>query len=370
MFKNNRLEFDHNEFHLLNSLLEYKPFHVRNLLINLIFSFTISGIITSINVFIGGFKNDYWQILKSYSLNALWVFIGFSIMAYPIISLIQFLNKKVPWSSGWFKRLLVDFFVIVIISLIAEVVFSAILIQKNPEGHLVFHLVERYFTFSFIACMTIVILIEAVIFFDERETYLKKNEKLIRENLVTKFEALKNQINPHFLFNNLNVLSSLVYKDPKQANQFIVEFSNIYRYILEMQNESMVTIKKEMGFLDSYIYLLEQRFQNSLKININISNQSLDKTLPPLTLQLLMENVIKHNAVSPKKPLEVNIYDEKDTLFFRNKIIPRQQNTESSGVGLSNIIERYALLCNRTPVFSDSNGYFTAEIPLLKKNND
>jgi sensor histidine kinase YesM len=354
----------------MSSLLKYRPFDSRNLLINLIFSFTISGIITSINVYVGDFENNYWQVLQAYSLNTLFVFIGFSIMAYPIISLIQRLNKIVPWSSSWFKRVLVDILMIIIISVIAALVFSLLFTQSKSENQQTFNLVATYFTFSFIACMTFVLLIEAVVFFNEREAYLKKNEKLIRENLETKFEALKNQINPHFLFNNLNVLSSLVYKDPKQADRFIVEFSNIYRYILDMQNETTVTVEKEMKFLDSYIYLLEQRFKNSLHINKNVSSQSLDKTLPPLTMQLLMENVIKHNSISPNDPLEVKILDEKDTLFFSNKIMLRQQHTASSGIGLSNIRERYALISTRMPVFSDSNGYFTAKIPLLNKSND
>jgi two-component system LytT family sensor kinase len=110
--------------------------------------------------------------------------------------------------------------------------------------------------------MTFILLVEAIVFFNERQMYLNKSEQLLRENLQTKFEVLKNQINPHFLFNNLNVLSSLVYQDPKVADRFIIEFSKIYRYILDMQAKAMVSLESELNFLDSYTYLLKQRFKD------------------------------------------------------------------------------------------------------------
>lgn len=353
------------DIQLLSSLLKYKPFGRINLLVNLIFSFTISGIVTSINVYIGGFSAGFWQILLEYAINTLWVFIGFSIMAYPIIELVKVLNNRVPWSSSWLNRVLVNIVLIILISIITALFFALFPNQLVDSNEQILSLVLKYFTFSFIACMTFVLLIEAVVFFNDREAMLKKNEKLIQENLTTKFEVLKNQINPHFLFNNLNVLSSLVYKDPKQADRFILEFSNIYRYILDMQNESTVTVEKEMKFLDSYIYLLEQRFRDSLKIERKITDESLAKRLPPLTMQLLMENAIKHNVFSADQPLEISIDDQSDKIIFGNKIIPREQNPESSGIGLSNIKERYSLISTKSPSITSSDGYFIVELPLL-----
>jgi two-component system LytT family sensor kinase len=218
--------------------------------------------------------------------------------------------------------------------------------------------------------MTFILLVEAIVFFNERQMYLNKSEQLLRENLQTKFEVLKNQINPHFLFNNLNVLSSLVYQDPKVADRFIIEFSKIYRYILDMQAKAMVSLESELNFLDSYTYLLKQRFKDGITVKKEISSSLLQKKIPPLTLQLLMENVVKHNIISMEHPLTVYLKEEDDRLIFKNKITLRNQSEKPSGLGLNNIRERYKLVSSRSVTIQKEDGFFIVSLPLLDMEED
>ena len=177
---------------------------------------------------------------------------------------------------------------------------------------------------------------------------------------------IRNQVNPHFLFNNLNVLSTLVDKDPAVADKFIIEFSKIYRYVLDMQSEKTVTLKKETNFLKSYVYLLNHRFPHSLQVEYNLAEVLLNYAIPPLTLQLLMENVVKHNRVSEEDPIKVNISTDKMKVVFSNNIRCRNEQTYTSGRGLKNIQERFKLLGDSTPEIMNDGEMFKVIIPPIQ----
>jgi sensor histidine kinase YesM len=190
--------------------------------------------------------------------------------------------------------------------------------------------------------------------------------KLEKESIQSQFEMLKQQVNPHFLFNSLNVLISLIKIDQDLAEKFTEQLSKVYRYVLENKEKEMVSLQTELNFLDAYMFLLNIRFKDKLEFNINISIDKYEKLILPLALQLLIENSIKHNVFSKKSPLKIDIFsDENDFLNVINNLQIRETNFASTGIGLKNIINRYKLITLKEPVFEKTENQFIAKIPLL-----
>jgi PAS domain S-box-containing protein len=190
--------------------------------------------------------------------------------------------------------------------------------------------------------------------------------KLQKENLQSQFDVLKQQVNPHFLFNSLNVLTSLIRIEPELAEKFTEHLSKVYRYVLENKDNELVSLATELDFLDAYIFLLNIRFLEKLKFNIHISEKEKTLLVIPLAMQLLIENAIKHNAMSKKSPLVIDIFiDKKMRLNIINNLQERESHMSSTGVGLQNIQNRYRLLNNTIPEFEKSATSFIAKIPLV-----
>lgn len=191
-------------------------------------------------------------------------------------------------------------------------------------------------------------------------------ERLEKENIQAQFAALKSQVNPHFLFNSLSILSSLVYVDADLSEKFIDQLSRAYRYLLEQKDNERVLLKTELEFIQAYRFLLNIRFENKFDVFINVPEADQARySVAPLTLQLLVENVVKHNRMSAKEPLQVHIDLEGEWLVVRNNLQPRPQSENSTGVGLQNIITRYTLLTDRPVWIGESDGDFVVKIPLL-----
>ncbi|MBD2701510.1 histidine kinase [Spirosoma sp. BT702] len=195
-----------------------------------------------------------------------------------------------------------------------------------------------------------------------------KAERLEKEALLSQFEALKQQLSPHFLFNSLSILTSLIHEDVELSEQFIKRLSKAYRYILEQRNQDMVLLKTELDFIKAYTFLLQIRFENKFEVIIDVSQENqLQCQIAPLTLQLLVENAVKHNRMSLQERLLVRIYTQDDWLIVENPIQPRDQPEPSTGVGLQNITNRYALLTDRPISYGHEAGSFIVKIPLLNE---
>lgn len=191
-------------------------------------------------------------------------------------------------------------------------------------------------------------------------------EKLRTEMLASQYQSLKDQLNPHFLFNSLNVLSNLVYEDADRSAEFILKLSKIYRYVLEVQQEELVSLEKELDFASNYLELQKIRFEENLVFSIKVGAPQ-DFYLPPLSLQLLLENAIKHNEASQENPLFISINQKADKLWISNTFQPKPISTESStGLGLSNIKKRYEILSNQTITVNQTADEFLVQLPLLK----
>jgi PAS domain S-box-containing protein len=200
------------------------------------------------------------------------------------------------------------------------------------------------------------------------ELQIKKTEllQLQKENLQSQFEMLKNQVNPHFLFNSLNVLTSLISVDPETAEKFTGQLSKVYRYVLEHRSDDLVQLSTELEFLKSYTFLLGIRFGDKLEVNYNIDNELLESKVPPLSMQILIENAIKHNIFTSRTPLIIDIFaDEENYLNVVNNLQKREKNMESTGLGLINIANRYSYFTEKKTSFGIEDNSFVARIPLL-----
>lgn len=191
------------------------------------------------------------------------------------------------------------------------------------------------------------------------------NKELQKENVVARYETLKSKINPHFLFNNLSTLSSLIVQDPKRALQFVSKFSKMYRSIMEHGNEQLVSVEHELEVMENYIFLCKMRYEDSLQVITQIDVGSKQAFIPAFSLQLLVENAVKHNIISKNKQLTISIYTQAGYLFVQNNYQPKINSEPSSGWGQQSIIERYKLVCDKIPFFEKSEGRYLAKLPLL-----
>jgi two-component system, LytTR family, sensor kinase len=213
-------------------------------------------------------------------------------------------------------------------------------------------------------------LINAIIFyFKEYKLTSLEAEQLKNISTQAELQLIKSQINPHFLFNNLNVLSALIMKDNNEANRFIEEFSKVYRYILSNHDKELVELRTEVDFIKPYIFLLEKRFAEGLVIKVNIADNYKDQYIIPASLQMLIENAIKHNVVSRHKPLLIDVHSNgNNTLVVSNNLQAKQTVEYSTGIGLQNIIKRYQLVSNKTVTIDKDEKNFTVTLPLLNVN--
>lgn len=190
--------------------------------------------------------------------------------------------------------------------------------------------------------------------------------QLQKEKLLSQFEVLKQQVNPHFLFNSLNVLTSLIKIEPELAEKFTEHLAKVYRYVLENKDNELVNLSTELDFLSAYLFLLDIRFEDKLRVNISISEYLQQLRIIPLALQLLIENAIKHNAMSKKKPLIIDIFvDSQQRLNVINNLQEREAHFASTGVGLQNILNRYQLLNKPSPEIEKTDSQFIVRIPLI-----
>ena len=189
-------------------------------------------------------------------------------------------------------------------------------------------------------------------------------EKLEKEKIVAQYEFLKNQVNPHFLFNSLNALNSLIYENQDLAAKYVNQLSLVYRYVLESKNKDLVPLGEELEFLNAYVFLLKIRFEDNLRINIEL-NGSDQLLIVPLSLQILIENAVKHNEISDEYPLTINIF-EKDGIIVENPVQSKSTLDKGMGVGLKNLTERYQLFSSKPLRIIRSEKYFKVEIPELR----
>lgn len=256
----------------------------------------------------------------------------------------------------------------IFICIVASPVFSGmqwILLggEKNNDSFIKFA--------SFNMCEDLVVAVIVIMTSRIMNLYLKReqtilaNQKLMQENIRVKYESLKNQLNPHFLFNSLNTLNGLVGVDDDKAHEYIDNLSSVFRYTLH--SKSVCTLEQEMEFVNAYFSLLQIRYGESLRLCTDIDTKYLKYEIIPVSLQLLVENTVKHNIVSHSDPLTIFIeFPSDNTVVVRNKI-NRKRDASGGGVGLANLAERYLMMFGRTIDINESDGEFSVSLPLIKR---
>jgi len=296
-------------------------------------------------------------------------FLAGIILSYPDLALIRYLNKKFPWKKKVIKRFVIQFPIAVIGGILVTpvIVIPAGLIF-TMEYDFQTNLNNAYYLIIF--SFFLMVVLEALIYFNEGSLARQETENLEKELSQIRFEVLKSQINPHFMFNSLNVLSGLIDSDIKKAQQFIDEFSYVYRYVLETIEQPVISLEKELDFMRSYLFLQQIRYGEMLSYSVNIPAHLLKYVLPPLSLQVVLENAMKHNIINESKPLSITVYNENSFLVVRNNIQPKISSGKSTGLGLKNLAKRYALISKSEPVFNIENDFYIAKLPLINTEND
>ncbi len=332
-------------------------------------AFIVQLVVITYNHFSGYYHLESYahflvRLGRGWSLSVL---AGF-LVAYPDLLIIRKLNEILPWGKRVVRRVSLQIGSAIVVAVTVSVLITIFAHLLSPyREELTGVLINNALIYCVVNCLVMAIL-EAWIFFIESKQSRKIADDLQKELLGMRFEMLKNQINPHFLFNSLNVLSGLINTDIKKAQLFIDEFSKIYRYVLEMIEQPVATLKDEAGFMRSYLFLQQIRYGSNLSFSVNLPSGMLSMKLPPLSLQTLLENAIKHNIVNEERPLNVEIFCENNYLIVRNNIQPKISG-KSTGVGLRNLIKRYALICDMKPSFGISDNYYIAKIPLISPEN-
>ncbi|WP_040559257.1 2TM domain-containing protein [Kordia algicida OT-1] len=286
----------------------------------------------------------------------------------------SYLNSELRWTKTMKKyRLLIGIVGSVVITIFT--VFLVRMVQEifiEGESYEEFIQTENaeFYVSALLITIVFSVFFHAIYFYKELQKKKVTEQKIIAGTASAQFDALKNQLDPHFLFNSLNVLSSLIDENPRQAQKFTSGLSKVYRYVLEQKNKELVTVDEELKFAKTYMSLLKMRFEDSIIFEAPETAKNPESKVVPLSLQLLLENAVKHNMVTPSKPLHIKIYEDQNNLIIENNLQEKQIVKKSSGVGLNNIRQRYDLLTQREVYIYKTASDFQVAIPMLTKQKE
>lgn len=218
---------------------------------------------------------------------------------------------------------------------------------------------------AYVPCFFMVATYEAIYFYYQLKISIEERERAKQAQVRSELAGLRNQVNPHFLFNSMNTLMNIVTEDQQLAVSFLKKLSKVYRYVLENRAEQIIPLSKELDFIHSYVFLQKERFKGNLEVKIDIPEQYLEQHIIPLSLQILFENSIKHNIISRKKPLCIEVFVENGKLLVRNNLQRKEQVMDSTKVGLENIKTRYRFFTEEQVEVKENEKYFSVAIPLL-----
>ena len=265
-------------------------------------------------------------------------FIGF--FGYIIRVIDIYLDKKYPFERNPVKRILIQFFVTAVVLLLIRTV-PYILFYDKFRFHPSRELIVATYAINIFMILSVTLSIFGYHFFVRW-----KEEKIIaaeleKEKAHVQYDNLKNQLNPHFLFNALSSLNSLIFENPQLASDFLQQLSKVYRYVLENKEKNLVSVETEINFINHYVQLLKTRFDGSLNVNFEVNDETKEKKIVPVTLQVLLENAVKHNITSPASPLNIEVKTDGDFLLVENNLQKKEIIETSNGQGLENLKKLY-----------------------------
>jgi len=306
-----------------------------------------------------------WRIFLSNSVYAL--IIG-GLMGLGIFRIVSWLDRKYPWLQNPGKRIAYQLLFTIGYCLGVVALFILVFAWFNREritDEILFRNVLFMVKVTLFFLILSMLITNAILFFVNWKKSAVAQEQLKREQLSLQYKTLKNQVNPHFLFNSLNVITSLIRKEPDKAIEFTKKLSGVFRYVLEQKDNEIVLVEKELEFLESYIFLQRIRFGKNLNVTVEVGEKG--RYIIPLSLQMLMENAIKHNIVSDEFPLRVEIFSENNEYLVIRNNVKKKTVVKSSGIGLENIRSRYEFFTSNPVIVENNEAYFMVKIPMIKK---
>lgn len=282
----------------------------------------------------------------------------------------DYMNNRVEWGNKKGNRVFLGILgsiVLTIAGIFMVRMFMSVVILENTFQAFLSNERPRFYVVALIITMVVTLFFHLIYFYKKTQENKVKEQKIIAGTASAKFESLKNQIDPHFLFNSLNVLSSLIEENPDNAQRFTTSLSKIYRYVLEQKDKELVSVEEELSFAKTYMNLLKMRFENSLFYELPQTVSNPEAKVVPLSLQLLLENTVKHNVASEQRPLHIRIIDKGDYLVIQNDFQKKEVLQDRQGVGLQNIISRYAIVTGRKVLVEQNEKEFSVSIPILTK---
>ena len=324
----------------------------------------LGGLVPNLTGLIDNHRYTFSELVASY--------LYFIVVAFMVwegnVRLMYYIRASIPWSRRSYYRVIIALF-------FANIVYSGILsaaflrlwllasheLQSDND-----HLINTVLVIIIAACF--ITNIYEIIFLNlEKEYNESRVEQLNVAKAQAELEALKNQIDPHFIFNSLNTLSFLITRDPQNARLFNDTLARVYRYILSNKERDLVLLREEIEFISNYFYLLKIRFAEAVSMVIEITDLSAENFLiPPISLQALVENAIKHNEFSDKKPLTIDVSISADYVIVRNAMNRRNDPPPTSKIGLSNLDNRYKLLTKRNILVENNFESFTVKLPIVR----
>lgn len=278
----------------------------------------------------------------------------------------RWLDKKLPWDIYVSRRFFVQLLSSGIYSLLVVnftfYFFRTLFTESAPD----FEQMAVMNIYGLLFVLPAISIHFGIYFMTQWKKTKLKSEQLEKENIRTQLEVLKSHIDPHFLFNNLNILSSLIDEDKETARKFLDNFAEVYRYVLKNKQIELVTLDEELEFLNSYVYLLKNRFGERLIFQNDIIGVTENLMIPPLALQIVVENVIKHNKIDGEMPLTIEMFTEKDKLVIKNNLQKKKENVTSSNSGLKNVKKRFEFLSDKEVDIMNIESHFIVKLPLLE----
>ncbi|MFN8438843.1 MAG: histidine kinase [Cytophagales bacterium] len=281
------------------------------------------------------------------------------------VYIFEIISNKYPHFHQTYKRLVLTITSFIVCTFIVYIIDCYIICKIIFNKPLWYNFFENI-RITYVVTTIVYVIYECIFFFHNWAKTIKYSEQLKKEHLITQYESLKNQINPHFLFNSLNTLSAIIPQDADKAVDFVQQLSSSYRYLLKMKDKELVMLEDELEFVDSYLFLIKTRYGQNIQIVINRDIQDCKNMLPPVSLQMLIENCIKHNVISKEKPLHIVMNIKEDCIEVQNNLQAKLNTEPSTGLGLENIKKRYSLYSHKEIEVEKTNTHFTVILPLLK----
>lgn len=282
-------------------------------------------------------------------------------------TIISLFRKKFPQIEKTGIRLSYTVLFTVIFLIVADTIVRAIFDYYFPELNWEIESLPMHWLKNIFISFLVAMIYELVYFYSRWNQSRLETQKLKTQQISSQLETLKNQISPHFLFNSLNTLAAIIPEDEKMAVKFTEKLSEVYRYILTYKDKELVLLKTELEFVKSYLFLLRMRYPQNLHVDYRIDEKVLENHVAPLTLQMLVENAIKHNVISKSKPLTIEIYTEnKGSIVVKNQLQRKVIDTQSTKTGLENIKKRYQYLSDKTVDIITTGTNFMVAVPLIQ----